>query len=367
MLLQDIFGFELLGNPLWNYLLVFFIFAVGVFVIRTVLRGLVLQTLAGWLSKLNAIPVDTPIQLVERYLIPLLYLGLLYVCLGSLNLATVLRQTLDILATIIGTYFGINLLSASVEYALRIYLMRKKGGPGSGPDATTEQSLLLLSPLIRVVFVLIGALFLLDNLGFDVAALLASLGIGGIAIALAAQGVLQDLFSYISILMDRPFEIGDFVILGDFMGSVEYIGIKTTRLRSLGGEQIVMANTDMTGSRIRNYKRMQRRRVVFGFGVVYETPCEKLQAIPNLVKQIIQADPNAQFDRTHFAAYGDFSLNFEVVYHVLSPDFNLYMDVQERINLALKQAFQEQGIEFAYPTQLLYVNPQQQSPLPNPS
>ncbi len=357
MLLQDIFGFELLGNPLWNYLLVFCIFAVGVFVIRTVLRGLVLQTLAGWLSKLNAIPVDTPIQLVERYLIPLLYLGLIYVCLSSLNLATVLRQTLDILATIIGTYLGINLLSASVEYGLRIYLTRKKG------NATTEQSLLLLSPLIRVVFVLIGALFLLDNLGFDVAALVASLGIGGIAIALAAQGVLQDLFSYISILLDRPFEIGDFVILGDFMGSVEYIGIKTTRLRSLGGEQIVMANTDMTGSRIRNYKRMQRRRVVFGFGVVYETPCEKLQAIPNLVKQIIQADPNAQFDRAHFAAYGDFSLNFEVVYHVLSPDFNLYMDVQERINLALKQAFQEQGIEFAYPTQLLYVNPQQ----PNPS
>ncbi|MEN9203103.1 MAG: mechanosensitive ion channel family protein [Thermostichus sp. DG_1_6_bins_120] len=361
MILQEIFGFELLGNPLWNYLLVLFIFAAGVFAIRTVLRGLVLQTLASWLSKFNVgIPLDTPIRLVERYLIPLLYLGLLYVCLGSLNLATVLQQTLDILATIIATYFGINLLSASVEYALRIYLTRKKG------DATTEQSLLLLSPMIRMVFCLIGLLFLLENLGFDVAALVASLGIGGIAIALAAQGFLQDLFSYFSILMDRPFEIGDFIVLGDFMGSVEYIGIKTTRLRSLSGEQIVMANTDMTGSRIRNYKRMQRRRVVFGFGVTYETPFEKLQEIPSLVKQIIEADPNAQFDRAHFAAYGDFSLNYEVVYYVLSPDFNLYMDVQQRINLALKQAFQERGVEFAYPTQLVYVNSQQQA-LPNPS
>lgn len=358
-MLQEILSFQLLGNPLWNYLLVFFIFVVGIFAIRTVLRGLVLRTLAGWFSKLSGIPGNTPIQLVERYLIPLLYLALIYVCLSSLNLATVLRQTLDILATVVGNYLGINLLSASVEYALRIYLMRKKG------DATTEQSLLLLSPLIRVVFTLIGILFLLENLGFDVAALVASLGIGGIAIALAAQGVLQDLFAYISILMDRPFEIGDFIILGDFMGSVEYIGIKTTRLRSLGGEQIVMANTDITGSRIRNYKRMQRRRVVFGFGVVYETPPEKLQAIPTLVRQIIEAEPNAQFDRAHFAAYGDFSLNYEVVYYVLSPDYNLYMDVQERINLALKRTFQEQGIEFAYPTQLLYLSSKQQGALTN--
>jgi small-conductance mechanosensitive channel len=211
-MLQEILSFQLLGNPLWNYLLVFFIFVVGIFAIRTVLRGLVLRTLAGWFSKLSGIPGNTPIQLVERYLIPLLYLALIYVCLSSLNLATVLRQTLDILATVVGTYLGINLLSASVEYALRIYLMRKKG------DATTEQSLLLLSPLIRVVFTLIGILFLLENLGFDVAALVASLGIGGIAIALAAQGVLQDLFAYISILMDRPFEIGDFIIFGRFYG-----------------------------------------------------------------------------------------------------------------------------------------------------
>ncbi|MCJ2543199.1 mechanosensitive ion channel family protein [Thermostichus vulcanus] len=359
MTVQDVLAIELLGNPLWDYLLVFLIFAVGVFIIRAVLRRFILQTLGGWLSRISGIPLDTPIRLVERYLIPLLYLGLVYVCLSSLNLATVLRQTLDILATIIATYFGINLLSASVEYGLQLYLTRKKG------DTTTEQSFLLISPLIRVVFLLIGVLFLLDNLGFDIAALVASLGIGGIAIALAAQGVLQDLFSYFSILMDRPFEIGDFVILGDFMGSVEYIGIKTTRLRSLSGEQIVIANTDMTGSRIRNYKRMQRRRVVFGFGVTYETPPDKLQEIPKLVKQIIEADSNAQFDRAHFAAYGDFSLNFEVVYFVLSPDFNLYMDVQERINLALKQAFQERGIQFAYPTRVLYLNSQQQAALSN--
>ncbi|MGQ9837913.1 MAG: mechanosensitive ion channel family protein [Cyanobacteriota bacterium] len=358
-ILQDIFQFELLGNPFWDYLLVIFIFAVGVFVIRTVLRGWILQNLAAWLSKLSQIPLDTPIRLVERYLIPLLYIGLFYLCLSSLNLATVLRQTLDVLATIIATYFGVNLLSAAVEYALRLYVMRKKD------ETSSEQTLLLLSPLIRAIFLFMGLLFLLDNLGFDITALVTSLGIGGIAIALAAQGILQDLFSYLSIVLDRPFEIGDFLVLGDFMGSVEHIGIKTTRLRSLSGEQIVMANTDMTGSRIRNYKRMQRRRIVFHFGVTYETPSEKLQEIPNLVKQIIEAQPNTQFDRAHFAAYGDFSLNYEVVYFVLSPDFNLYMDVQERINLALKQAFQERGIEFAYPTQLLYVNSRQQGALPS--
>lgn len=355
--LQKTLAFEVFGNPVWDYLLVFFVFAVGVFLIRAVLRRLILQTLGSWLSRISGIPLDTPVRLVERYLIPLLYLGLVYICLSSLNLATVLQQTLDIVATIIATYFGVSLLSASVEYGLQLYLNRQKSETG------TEQSWLLISPLIRVIFLLLGLLFLLDNLGFDIAALIASLGIGGIAIALAAQGVLQDLFSYFSILIDRPFEIGDVLAVGDFVGSVEYIGIKTTRLRSLSGEQIVIANTDITGSRIRNYKRMQRRRVVFGFGVTYETPPEKLQEIPKLVKQIIEADPNAQFERAHFVSYGDFSLNYEVVYYVLSPDFNLYMDVQERINLALKQAFQERGIQFASPTRLLYPNPQQHAAL----
>ncbi len=197
---------------------------------------------------------------------------------------------------------------------------------------------------------LIGIVFLLANLGFDVASIIAGLGIGGIAIAIAATALLGDLFSYFVIIFDKPFEIGDFLIFGDVLGSVERIGVKTTRLRSLGGEQIIVPNSDLTGSRVRNYKRMERRRVVFQIGVVYGTKPEHIREIPAIIQSIIERDELAVFDRAHFASYGDWSLDFEIVYNVASPDFNLYMDVQQRINLAIYDEFYLRGIEFAFPT-----------------
>jgi small-conductance mechanosensitive channel len=183
----------------------------------------------------------------------------------------------------------------------------------------------------------------------------AGLGIGGIAVALAAQAVLGDLFSYFSILMDRPFELGDFIIIDDYMGTIEHIGIKTTRIRSLGGEQLVFSNTDLTGSRIRNYKRMEQRRIVFRIGVVYQTPVEKLKEIPGIIKGIMDAIPEARTDRAHFASYGDSSLDFEIVYYVLTGDYNKYMDIQQEINLSLAEEFERRGIEFAYPTRTLFI------------
>ena len=198
---------------------------------------------------------------------------------------------------------------------------------------------------------------MLDNLGFEVSTVIAGLGIGGIAIALAAQAILGDLFSYFVIFFDRPFEIGDFVILpNEFMGTIEYIGIKTTRIRSLSGEQIVVANTDLTNSRIRNYKRMERRRVVFKLGVIYQTTSKQLAEIATIVKTIIENQSDTTFDRGHFQSYGDFSLNFEFVYYVLSGDYNKYMDTQQAINLKIYEEFEKRGIEFAYPTQTLFVS-----------
>jgi small-conductance mechanosensitive channel len=202
----------------------------------------------------------------------------------------------------------------------------------------------------------LGLVFLLDNLGFEISAVIAGLGIGGIAIALAAQAILGDLFSYFVIFFDRPFEIGDFIVIGDKKGNVEYIGIKTTRLRSLSGEQLVFSNTDLTNSRIQNFRRMERRRVVFKLGVVYETPGNQLAEIPVIVKEIIDEQPDVTFDRGHFASYGDFSLNFEFVYYVMSSDYNKYMDTQQAINLKIYQEFEKRGIVFAYPTQTLYLN-----------
>jgi small-conductance mechanosensitive channel len=201
----------------------------------------------------------------------------------------------------------------------------------------------------------IGALFLFDNLGYDVTAIIAGLGIGGIAIALAAQNILGDLFNYFVIFFDRPFEIGDFIVVDDKKGNVEHIGIKTTRVKSLSGEQLVFSNSDLTNSRIHNYKRMDRRRIAFTLGVVYETAADQLKAIPGIIKTIIDDQAHATLDRVQFLAYGDYSLKFEVVYFAETADFNVYADIQQDINFKIFDAFKEKGIQFAYPSQTIFL------------
>jgi len=222
-------------------------------------------------------------------------------------------------------------------------------------DAAAATSIGALRFVGKLLLWTVILLLALDNLGVDVTALVTGLGIGGLAVALALQNVLSDLFASLSIVLDKPFVIGDFIIVGEFLGTVEHIGLKTTRVRSLSGEQLVLSNSDLLNSRIRNYKRMAQRRIVFSFGVVYETPADKLAAVPGMVQEIIESLENTQFDRAHFKAYGDFSLDFEVVYYVLVPEYNTYMDIQQAINLELHRRFEQEGIEFAYPTQTLFV------------
>jgi small-conductance mechanosensitive channel len=228
-------------------------------------------------------------------------------------------------------------------------------GAGAEEDPTRRTVGRMVALGARVGLWVLVVLVALDNLGVDITALVAGLGIGGVAVALATQNILGDLFASVSILLDKPFVPGDFIVVGDFMGTVDQIGIKTTRVQSLGGEQIVFANNDLLQSRLRNYKRMNERRVLFRLGVVYHTPVEKLISIPEMLRTIVANQPGTRFDRAHFASYGDFALAFEVVYYVLSPDYNRYMDVQQAINLEIFQAFHRQGIEFAYPTQTLLV------------
>ena len=196
----------------------------------------------------------------------------------------------------------------------------------------------------------------LDQLGFDITALVAGLGIGGVAVALAVQNILGDLFASLSIVLDKPFVVGDFIVVDNLRGNVERVGIKTTRVRSLDGELLVFANGDLLKSRIQNYQRMRERRVLFAVGVTYQTPPEKLKQIPQWLREVVEAQARARFDRAHFKDYGDSSLNFEIVYYVLDRDYNLYMDVQQSINLAIFERFAREGVEFAYPTRTLYVN-----------
>ncbi len=201
-----------------------------------------------------------------------------------------------------------------------------------------------------------GVLLLaLDNLGIQITALVAGLGVGGIAVALALQNVLGDLFASMSIVLDKPFVLGDFLNIDDHLGSVEYIGLKTTRLRSLWGEQVIFSNSDLLKSRVRNYGRMFERRISFTIGVTYQTPRAKLEKIPTMIREAVEAQEKTRFDRSHFKAYGDFSINFETVYYVTIADYNTYMDIQQAINLRIHERFEEEEIEFAYPTQTLFV------------
>lgn len=222
-------------------------------------------------------------------------------------------------------------------------------------DRAVAGSIGILRFIARVAVWTMVLLLTLDNLGVDITALVAGLGIGGIAVALAVQNVLGDLLASLSIALDKPFVVGDFLIVGEHMGSVEHVGIKSTRLRSLTGEQIVMSNADLLASRVRNYGRMVERRVVFTLGVTYDTPRERLREIPPLLRRIIEEQADVRFDRAHFAKYGPHSLDFEVVYYVLGAEFNRYMDIQQDINFRIHEAFEALGVEFAFPTQTLLI------------
>lgn len=222
-------------------------------------------------------------------------------------------------------------------------------------DASTVTVISALGIIGRIAVWSVILLLILDNLGVEVNSLIAGLGITGVAVGLAVQNILGDLFASLSIVLDKPFVIGDFIVVGDLLGTVEKIGLKTTRVRSLTGEELVFSNNDLLQSRIRNYKTLAERRVTFSFGVLYETATEQLEQIPAMVQETIEAQEPVRFDRAHFQEFGDFSLNYEVVYYVLDPDYNLYMDIQQGINLGLMRRFEEAGIGFAYPTQKVFL------------
>ncbi len=228
-----------------------------------------------------------------------------------------------------------------------------------GATRTAASASAFLASLTIWALLVISAL---SVLGFEISALVAGLGVGGVAAALAVQNILGDLFASLSIYFDRPFNLGDFIIVGDELGTVEKIGLRTTRVRSLGGEQIVFANGDLTKSRVRNYKRMSERRVVFGFGVEYGTSLEHVRLIPELVTSIIKAREGTRFDRAHFKEYGPFGLNFEVVFYVLSPDYNVYMDHQQAINLEIFARFAELGVKFAFLSHKVLLTEARKSP-----
>lgn len=253
---------------------------------------------------------------------------------------------------IIGTFLQIGLWGNLI---VRHWVLGKSvaGGEAAKSSITGYK---VLGVIARIFVWSIVLLLTLDNLGVNVTGLVAGLGVGGVAVALAVQNILGDIFCSITILLDKPFEVGDVINVGDITGEVVQVGIKTTRIRSIQGHEVVMSNADLVGSRISNFRRMNERRVTSLIGVVYGTPPEKLERVPEIIREIVTTEPLARFDRSHFKAYGSFSLDFETVYFVLDRDIKVSMDVQQKVNLEIYRRFAREGIEFAYPTQTLYVN-----------
>ncbi|HEO66392.1 MAG TPA: mechanosensitive ion channel family protein [Spirochaetes bacterium] len=336
------------NNRLLDYLIFLGVVLVGLALVKLI-RSLILKTLKQWAKKSTSPLDDFLIPALEKALIPGFYYGIFYLSLVHLLvLPDFIGKTGHILGILLMTFLGIRFLSAFIVHLVKTYWLEKSELAGG-------KSFKGIIPAIQVLIWGAGSIFLLDNLGFQVSAMLAGLGIGGIAVAVGSQAILGDLFSYFSILFDRPFEIGDFIIVGEYMGVVEHIGIKTTRISSLSGEQLIFSNSDLTSSRVRNYMKMTTRRADFKIGVTYETSFPLVKEIPVIIKEIITHVENTTFDRAHFVSYGDFSLIYEIVYYIHTADYNIYMDIQQEINLRIMEEFKSRGIQFAYPTRTLYM------------
>lgn len=335
-----------LGNSLRSWAITIGGIVLG-FILIKVFKRIALQWLKRWSLRTATSIDDLIVAAIEKTLIPISYFLVIYLLLHNLDFPEKVRNIIRIAILLVITFFVLQLITKVIQYFVLGILKKQEDG-----DLKQKQARGLLV-IVKVAVWILGIVFLLSNLGYDVTSIIAGLGIGGIAIALAAQTILGDLFSYFVILFDRPFEIGDFIIIDDKMGIVEYIGIKTTRLRTLSGEQLICSNKDLTDSRVHNYKRMQKRRVVFSIGVTYQTPADVLGSIPQLVKEIIEKKGEVIYDRGHFASFGDFSLNFEFVYYALSSDYNKYMNTQQDILLNIYRSFENKKIDFAYPTQTI--------------
>lgn len=346
--MNELINQPFLENPITSWLLAIATTAVLFISIRFI-RQVVIQRAKAWSLKTSTTWDNFLVEMVENSIVPFSYIASVYFAISTLVLSSKIERVTDIIFLVSVTFFALRILSSGFKKFVFSFIQTQENSEAKQKQASG------LVLIINVVIWIFGIIFMIDNLGYDVTSLIAGLGIGGIAIALAAQTILGDLFSYFVIFFDRPFEVGDFVVVDDKSGIVEHIGIKTTRIRTLGGEQLVCSNTDLTNSRLHNYKRLRQRRILFNLGVTYQTAHQQLSEIPAILKQIIESKPYVKFDRAHFAGYGDFSLNFEIVYYILDSDYTLYMDKQQAIFLDIYKAFEAKGIEFAYPTQTLMV------------
>jgi len=342
-------NYTLYNNTVQDWLLFLLIFLFATLLLMLFKKS-VLAKLKHLASKTETELDDFLLHVFEKRIYLYFYFLALIFSSKYLHLDAGVIHMLNVAARIALSLLIISVLSDTVAHLVKEYLFKSKTSRVQQKQFT---GIVLIAQGVIWAF---GAILILDNLGVKIGALMTGMGIGGVAVALAAQTLLKDVFSYFAILFDKPYEVGDFVVTNDYMGDIEYIGIKTTRIRSISGEEIICPNSDLVESRLRNYKRMQRRRVVFTIGLTMDTPAEKAAAMPQLLERTIKSVTGITFDRAHFASYSQFSQVYETVYYVESPDYLVYMNKQQEINLKILNELNNQGLKLAYPTQTVMVN-----------
>ena len=318
---------------------------IAAWIILSLFRKFVIASLRKITSKTKSKADDSILTAAEKYIIPYIYFALNYAIIEQLVFSLRTEHVLKVAVAVITAYYFIRFINYTIQLSV-LLRMQKKQEP---PERAKQFSRIVF--LIKVCVWIIGILLLTENLGYKLTTIITGLGVGGIAVALAAQNIIGDLFSYIVIFFDKPFEEGDMISVNNVTGTVERIGLKTSHIRSISGEQLIMPNTDLVKSTIKNIRRLQKRGVNFKLNVRYDTPENKLKALDGLITSIVNKQQDTILDRCHLVAFGDFSLSYDILYFINNPDYKLYLDIQQNIYLEIMNAFAEQGIDFAFPGQ----------------
>jgi small-conductance mechanosensitive channel len=345
LLLGDLWETVILGNTVGEIVIAictFFFVLIGIRILRTV----VFRRLEKLTEKTETDIDDQLFKMLENISRLFFWFLAFYITVKMLKTNSRFETVLDGIFLVLIVFEAIKIAQSLINYAFM------KSGRR---DETVLNGVRLVA---KIILWSIGLLLILSNLGFDISTLAASLGIGGIAIALAAQNILGDLFASFTIYFDKTFKIGDYVVIGSISdgenkGVVQHIGLKSTRIKTLQGEELIVSNKLLTETRIQNFKKMKRRRVDIDFGIEYGTPTEKMKKIPEIIQKIVDKEKLAEYGRTHFYEFGAFSLNYKLMFHATTGDYNDYLDTRQNISLGIKEAFEKEGISMAFPTQTL--------------
>ncbi len=340
------------NNAAFDYILAIAIFAVALVVLRIV-KTIIIKYFKKLAKKTKNDVDDMIVEAVERVFVkPFYAIVSAYIALKYLTLPANIDQYAYYFMILVGTYYGVKFLSTFVDYGTRKFIEREEKREKKKIDTSAIK---LMNTFVKIILAAIAVVLILSNFGFDVTSLVAGLGVGGIAVAFALQNILSDIFASFSIYFDKPFQTGDFIVIGSDAGTVKKIGIQSTRITTLEGEELVVSNKELVSTRVHNYKKLKKRRISFEFGVVYGTKTKKLKKIPDMVKKIINSVDKADVDRVHFTEFGDSALKFSAVYYVNSKDYAVYRGIQQEINLKIKEKFEKEKIEMAFPTQTIFL------------